>query len=127
MTKHPGHSGGTAPDSHRIPLPSPSRIMSHPLAATGTRELTLASGWRSPGLRLGLVPRATHQHRSRWSTVADGDPHRRFAVKGRASHERRSIDEHPPDDLTAGFVIIAAKRLRTAPLDVLGHPAFPEG
>jgi hypothetical protein len=23
--EHPGHSGGTAPDLHRIPLPSPPR------------------------------------------------------------------------------------------------------
>jgi hypothetical protein len=29
VTSCPSHSGGTAPDSHRIPLPSPSEMMSH--------------------------------------------------------------------------------------------------
>jgi len=32
------HSGGTAPDSHRIPPPSPPRIMSHADRSRGRRR-----------------------------------------------------------------------------------------
>ena len=32
VANNPSHSGGTAPDLHRIPLPSPPSMMSHPAA-----------------------------------------------------------------------------------------------
>jgi len=61
--QHPSHSGGTAPDLHRIPLPSPPRIMSHSDASRGAR-LGLGLGQKRT---CTFVPLAVHtlQHAHR--------------------------------------------------------------